>query len=129
MKLIPLLLLLVAFLAAPLQAEEAPYRHVVLFKFKDDAPAEKVKEVEKAFAALPSRIDVIQDLEWGPNISPEGINDGYTHCFLVTFKDKEALLAYIPHPAHKEFVEQLRPILDKVMVVDFQMGKKKAEKK
>ncbi|NNM30920.1 MAG: Dabb family protein, partial [Akkermansiaceae bacterium] len=53
------------------------------------------------------------------NVSPENHAQGYTHCFIVTFKDKKGLEAYIPHEAHKAFVEQLLPILDKVFVIDF----------
>lgn len=99
------------------------YRHVVLFKFKDSATPGQVKAVEDAFRALPTKIDTITGYEWGTNVSPEGKNDGYTHCFFVTFKDKAGLEVYLPHPAHKEFGAQLRPILDKVCVVDYVSAK------
>lgn len=98
---------------------EAPYRHVVLFKFKDSATTEQVKAIEDAFKALPSKIDTIIDFEWGTDVSPEGKADGFTHCFLVTFKNKAGLETYIPHAAHKEFGALLRPQLDKVLVIDF----------
>lgn len=98
---------------------EAPYRHVVLFKFKDTATTEQVKAIEEAFKALPSKINTIVDFEWGTDVSPEGKADGFTHCFLVTFKDKAGLETYIPHAAHKEFGALLRPQLDKVLVIDF----------
>lgn len=100
-------------------AADAPYRHVVLFKFKDTATPEQVKTVEAAFKALPTKIDTIVDFEWGTNVSPEGKNDGFTHCFFVTFKDKAGVEVYLPHSAHKEFGALLRPILDKVCVVDY----------
>lgn len=98
---------------------EAPYRHVVLFKFKDSATTEQVKAIEDAFKALPSKINTVIDFEWGTNVSPEGKADGFTHCFLVTFKDKAGLEVYLPHAAHKEFGALLRPQLDKVLVIDF----------
>ena len=123
MRSLPFLFVLVSLLASPLlSAGEAPYRHVVLFKFKDDAPAEKVAAIEKAFAALPSKVDTIQGYEWGTNVSPENLAQGFTHCFLVTFKDKAGLETYLPHPAHKEFGKLLGPVLDKVLVIDFQMA-------
>jgi hypothetical protein len=100
-------------------AADAPYRHVVLFKFKDSATPEQVKAVEAAFLALPTKINTIVSLEWGTNVSPENKNDGYTHCFFVTFKDKAGVDVYLPHPAHKEFGALLRPILDKVLVIDY----------
>jgi hypothetical protein len=82
-----------------------------------------VKTVEDGFKALPSKINTIADLEWGTNVSPEGKNDGFTHCFFVTFNDKAGLEVYLPHPAHKEFGALLRPILDKVCVVDYVAAK------
>ena len=94
-------------------------RHVVLFKFKENAKADSIKIVEEAFAALPGKIDAIHDYEWGVNNSPEGLNKGLTHCFFVTFKSEEDRGIYLPHPAHKEFVALLGPVLDDVTVVDY----------
>ncbi|MBP36010.1 MAG: stress responsive alpha-beta barrel domain protein [Roseibacillus sp.] len=95
------------------------YRHVVCFKFKDDATKDQVSAIEKAFAALSTKIDAITDYEWGTNVSPENHAQGFTHCFIVSFKDKKGLETYLPHKAHKAFVEKLLPILDKVFVIDF----------
>lgn len=94
-------------------------RHVVLFKFKDNATAEQVKKVEDAFRALPSKIKEIKAFEWGTNNSPEGLNQGLTHCFFVTFASEKDREVYLPHPAHKEFVTLLQPYLDKATVVDY----------
>ncbi len=101
------------------EVTEKVLRHVVLFKFKDDAPAEKIMEIEKAFSALPSKISQIKDYEWGINNSPEGLNKGLTHCFLVTFKSEEDRAVYLPHPDHKAFVEILKPHLEDAVVVDY----------
>jgi hypothetical protein len=95
------------------------YRHVVLFKFKDSSSEEDIKSVEQAFTALPSKIKTIVGYEWGTNVSPENLAQGFTHCFLVTFKDAAGRDFYLPHPAHKEFGEILGPHLDKVLVIDF----------
>lgn len=105
--------------AATAMASDAPYRHLVLFKFKDDAPAASIAEVEKAFVALKSKIEVIQELEWGTNLSPEGKADGFTHCFFLTFKSKADLETYLPHPEHKKFGASLKGLIDKVLVVDY----------
>lgn len=98
---------------------KAPFRHVVLFRFKEGTPPEKIREIEQAFAALPDKVDTITDYEWGINNSPEGLADGLTHCFLVTFADAKGRDVYLPHAAHKEFVTLLRPHLDKAVVVDY----------
>ena len=115
-----------ALLPTHTSAEEKAggYRHVVLFQFKESATPEQVAEIEKAFAKLPDQIDTITGYEWGINVSPEGLNDGLTHCFLVTFADKAGLETYLPHPAHKAFVDKLKPILEKAVVVDYVPGAK-----
>lgn len=94
-------------------------RHVVLFKFKEGTRPEKIAEIEKAFAELPSKIPAIVDFEWGTNNSPEGLDQGYTHCYLVTFKDAKGREAYLPHPEHKKFVELALPHVEAVHVVDY----------
>lgn len=94
-------------------------RHVVMFQFKDTATPQQIKSVEDHFARLPDSIPEIIDYEWGTNNSPEGLNDGLTHCFLVTFKDDAGRATYLPHPAHKAFVEELKPILEKAVVIDY----------
>lgn len=96
-----------------------PLQHVVFFKFKDEASSEQVAKVEQAFAALPSKIDTIKAFEWGKNNSPEKHDDGFTHCFLVTFDSEQGRELYLPHAEHKAFVDVLRPVLDKVRVLDF----------
>ena len=97
-------------------------RHVVVFKFNDGTPATKVLEIVDGFRKLKDRIPGIIDFEWGTNVSPEGLDQGFTHCFRVTFPDTAARDAYLPHPAHKEFVALLKPHLERVFVVDYVAG-------
>jgi hypothetical protein len=118
-----LLFAMTMFLSAQTKkAKAAPakmLRHAVLFKFKETSSAEDVKKVEDAFRALPSKIKEIKDFEWGKNNSPENLNQGFTHCFFVSFKSEKDREVYLPHPAHKAFVEVLGPHLDKVLVIDY----------
>lgn len=102
---------------------EKMLRHVVLFKFKDTSTPEQVKEVEDAFRKLPSQIKEIKDLEWGTNNSPENLDQGFTHCFFVTFENEEGRAVYLPHPDHKAFGDVLGPHLDKVLVIDYWIQK------
>jgi hypothetical protein len=121
------LLLLFTIMAIHSNAQSAAnnqvLRHVVLFKFKDGTAAADIKKVEEAFRALPSKIKEIQSLEWGTNNSPEGLNQGFTHCFFLTFNSDQDRAVYLPHPAHKAFGEVLGPHLDKVLVVDYWANK------
>ena len=101
------------------KSSAAMLRHVVIFKFKDTSTPQQIKAVEDAFSALPAKINTIIGYEWGTNMSPENLAQGFTHCFLVTFKDTAGREFYLPHPAHKEFGKILGPHLDKVLVIDF----------
>ena len=111
------------FLLAPaLQADNhgAPlFRHAVYFQFKETATDNDIQKIVDEFLALKGKIDTIVDIEWGISESVEGLNDDFTHCFLVSFKDKAGLETYIPHPDHKAFVEILKPSLEKVFVFDY----------
>lgn len=106
-------------LSAQTSMEPKVLRHVVLFKFKDTSTPEDIQKVESAFKALPSKIKEIKSLEWGINNSPENINQGFTHCFFVTFANEKDRAVYLPHPDHKAFGKILGPYLDKVLVVDY----------
>ncbi len=98
---------------------EKVFRHVVLFKFKDGTTDAQSKEVVDAFRDLKNKIDVIQDFEYGTDLSVENRSQGFTHCFFVTFADEKGRDAYLPHPAHKAFGTLVGPRLDKVLVVDY----------
>jgi hypothetical protein len=100
-------------------AADGPVYHVVHFKFKKEATPEQIKKVETEFAALKQKIDVVQTLEWGTDISPEKLSDGFTHCWVLTFKDEKARDTYLTHPAHKAFVDIALPAIEKPLVVDF----------
>ncbi|WBS01494.1 Dabb family protein [Pseudoduganella sp. SL102] len=94
-------------------------RHVVLFAFKNDAPADAVDAVVSGFGKLPDTIPGIVGYETGTNVSPEGLNDGYTHCFALTFTSAEARDDYLNHPDHVRFVETLGTCLERSLVIDY----------
>ena len=94
-------------------------RHVVLFSFKEGSTPAQIKTVTDAFGLLPQKISSIKAYEWGTNNSPENLNQGFTHCFFVSFASEKDRDEYLPHAAHKAFVEVLKPVLDKVLVVDY----------
>ncbi|WP_149241277.1 Dabb family protein [Dyadobacter sp. 32] len=106
-------------LVSPQNPPKKMLRHVVLFKFKDSATPAQVKEVEDAFRKVPTQIKEVKGFEWGTNNSPEGLNQGFTHAFFVSFENEAAREIYLPHPDHKAFVKVLEPHLDKVLVIDY----------
>lgn len=93
-------------------------RHVVLFAFKA-AAGDGVRQVEEAFCRLPQAIPYILHFEWGTDVSPENLQAGFTHCFLLSFASAADRDAYLIHPEHQALGKQLQPFLDKVLVVDY----------
>ncbi len=110
-----------AAIALPLakKPNEQVLRHVVLFKFKDSSTDTDIQQIVEGFKELPEKIDEILDFEWGTDISPEGLSNEYTHCFILTFEDESSRDAYLPHPAHEAFVGQIGPHIEKVLVIDY----------
>lgn len=94
-------------------------QHIVLFKFKPETTPEKVAEIVAAFEALPSKIKEIKGFQWGTNNSPEKLNKGLTHAFILTFDSEKDRDTYLPHPAHKAFGGVVGSWLADVTVVDF----------
>ena len=112
-------LLALALLTMSTIAADGPIRHVVHFKFKSEATPEQIKKITAEFAALKTKISEVDSLEWGKNVSPEGLSKGLDYCWIVSFKTAKDRDTYLVHPAHKAFVEILKPVLDDVVVVDF----------
>lgn len=101
------------------KGSEKVLRHIVMYKFKPEISAGQVREVVDTFAALPKKIDVITAFEHGTNVSPEGKSEGFTHCFVVTFKDEAGRETYLKHPAHLEYVNVVKDRREKVIVFDY----------
>lgn len=94
-------------------------RHIVLYKFKDQVTPAQVDEVVSTFAALKGKIDTIIGFEHGTNVSEEGKSEGFTHCFVVTFRSQADLKTYLQHPAHLDYVKVVRDRREKVVVFDY----------
>jgi len=96
-------------------------RHIVIFKFKDSSSEASVTHVISEFLLLKNKIDSLIDIEWGKNISPENHHQGFTDCFTLTFPSLEVLNAYQNHPDHLIFQSILKPHMEKVFVVDYNL--------
>jgi hypothetical protein len=97
-------------------------RHVVMFRWKPETGAEKIKEIEDAFRALPAKIPQVAGFEWGTDVSPQSFNQGFTHCFVVSFATEADRDAYATHPDHMAFLALNRPHQDGLVVLDYFAG-------
>ena len=111
-----------SFLQLQAQTIKKELKHVVLFTFKASSSKAAVDSVVKAFNHLYGTVPQVKNMEWGLNMSPEHLDQGFTHCFSLTFSNEKDLADYQLHPAHKAFQTILKPHMDKVFVVDYFVG-------
>ena len=117
-----LVLVSACWLAGCAPSYSGDFRHVVLFKFKDDAAPADVTAIEKQIMDMKGQIPTIKAIEWGKDCSVENLQDGFTHAFLVTFEEPAGLKVYSSHPAHQAVVKSLGPIKEKLLVFDYVAG-------
>lgn len=95
-------------------------RHILLIKFKSTATAGDLNELKQLFEAIPQKVRGVDAVEWGVNDSPEGKNETFTHAVLMTFADEAGRQNYLPHPEHDALKAVFGPILDDIIVLDYQ---------
>ncbi|MEY2408091.1 MAG: hypothetical protein QOF48_761 [Verrucomicrobiota bacterium] len=93
--------------------------HVVAFKFKPAATPAQIQQVVDAFGGLKRKIPAIQTLDWGVNVSPEKHDKGFTHGWVLSFKNEKDRDNYLDHPEHKAFGKLVGPVVEDVFVIDY----------
>ena len=94
--------------------------HIVLFKLKPEASTARKEAMIAALRGLREKVDGIVDLTCGVNFSER--NQGHEIGLVVRFRDRAALEAYLPHPAHRGAVEEfIHPIRESAIVVDYDL--------
>jgi hypothetical protein len=96
-------------------------RHILLIKFKENTDPQKIERLRGLFEATPEKVEGVESVEWGLNDSPEELNKGYSHAVLITFADEAARQNYLPHPEHEALKEVFIPLLEDIIVFDYQV--------
>ncbi len=94
-------------------------KHYGCFQFKDGTSEATIAECFSAMAGMVGAIPGLLDFNYGPYDSAEGLNEGYTHGFIMTFESPRARDEYLPHPLHEEVKEIVVPHLERIVVFDF----------
>ena len=94
-------------------------RHFGVFKFNPGITDEKIEECFLTMKSMIGKIPGLLSMEYGPYKSDEGLNEDFTHGFIMSFDSPESRDAYLPHPVHEEVKEFVVPCLEKVIVFDF----------
>jgi hypothetical protein len=86
--------------------------HLVLLKIKQGAQPQAIAQAFTELSGLKQRIPGLLSFAGGPYSSPEGLNQGFTHAFAMTFRDAKARDAYLPHPEHEKVKARILPLLE-----------------
>ncbi|KAJ5178265.1 Dimeric alpha-beta barrel [Penicillium coprophilum] len=101
--------------------------HIVLFQFKAGLAAEVIQDVCERMLALKdncvhptSQKPYIKSASGGKDNSPEGIQRGITHAFVMEFTSAADRDYYVKSdPTHLGFVKSLDGLIEKAQVIDF----------
>lgn len=100
-------------------------RHIVLTKFKPDTPERRISEIYEGLADVTRTLPGARDFKGGRSESPEKIERGYRHGFVVDFDDWAALAEYSDHPNHQDLGRQLVECaeggIDGILVLDIEV--------
>ena len=82
-------------------------RHIVLTKFKPDVAEETIKGIYGGLAAVAEKLPGAANFTGGRSESPERIERGYLHGFVIDFESWDALQRYADKKDHKALGGQL----------------------
>ena len=94
-------------------------RHLGVFQFKPEITQEQIDECFRELAGMVGQIPGLLDIEHGPYQSDEGLNDGFTHGFIMSFDTAKSRDEYLPHPEHVRVRDIVAPRLARLVVFDF----------
>lgn len=97
-------------------------KHIVLFKLKEEAPAERKQEAMHAFKqaieALPAKIPFVRKVEVGLNINP---GESWHIALYSEFDSLEDVKAYAAHPDHVAAAALLADVKESRACVDYEI--------
>ena len=96
-------------------------RHFGVFKFKETITEAQIAECFHTMKNMVGSISGLLDFEYGPYNSSEGLNEDFTHGFVMTCDNLQSRDAYLPHPVHEKAKEIVVPRLERVIVFDIEV--------
>lgn len=100
-------------------------RHIVLTRFRPEVSEDNIHSIYAGLAALTEKLDGASGFTGGRSQSPEQIERGYLHGFVIDFDSWEALAHYSDNDQHKalgaQLVEHAAGGIDGILVVDIEV--------
>lgn len=96
-------------------------RHFGMFQFRSGVTGREIDGCFSEMMGMVGKIPGLLSMEHGPYESSEGLNDGFTHGFIMSFDSAAHRDAYLPHPEHERVRDIVVPCLERVVVFDFEV--------
>ncbi|WP_170603931.1 Dabb family protein [Ruegeria arenilitoris] len=100
-------------------------RHIVLTKFKTDVTEETIENIYSGLSELSESLTGAGGFTGGRSNSPEQIERGYMHGFVIDFTDWSALERYQSDETHKalgaKLVQNTIGGIDGILVLDIEV--------
>ncbi|MEM1361766.1 MAG: Dabb family protein [Pseudomonadota bacterium] len=100
-------------------------RHIVLTQFTPHTPEAKIAQIYAELAAVAEKLDGAFGFTGGRSESPEKIERGYMHGFVIDFDDWAALERYAQNAEHQALGQQLVDNavggIDGILVLDLEV--------
>ncbi|WP_282150862.1 Dabb family protein [Ruegeria atlantica] len=100
-------------------------RHIVLTKFRSDVTEETIGKIYRGLSDLTDALPGAGGFTGGRSESPEQIERGYKHGFVIDFDDWTALASYQSNERHKalgaQLVENTVGGIDGILVLDLEV--------
>jgi Stress responsive A/B Barrel Domain len=76
-------------------------RHIVLIRFRPEVAEDAIAAIFAHLHAIKAKLPGVLSITSGRSDSPERMERGYLHGFVVDFAGWDALAAYQDHPDHR----------------------------
>ena len=86
--------------------------HLVLLKIRRDVRGEALQRIFTAIGSMKAHVPGLLSYHHGPYSSPEGLQRGFTHAFVMTFDTAQSRDTYLVHPEHEKVKAQVLAALD-----------------
>ncbi len=96
---------------------ESKVRHIVMFDFSN-LPDAQTASLVRGFEAL-KKVPEVLAFEWGTENNAEDSPLGFTHSFILTFRDFAARTKYLNSKEHREYEKEVMKYRSKVLVFDY----------
>jgi len=99
----------------------AKVKHIALLRFKGGTTEEQINKLFDDLLDLTENVPGIEDYVSGINNSPEGLNKGFSHGFVMTFADAAARDAYLTNSDHERVKGLLLANIEDGLTFDFEV--------